>query len=327
MKKLISVIVSIYNIDQYIEACIESILMQTYKDIEIILVDDGSSDNSGEICDNYAEKDDRIIVIHKKNAGLASARNKGLSIAKGDYILFFDGDDIAEKDYIEVLFNAIQGYDIAMCGFQLVTEKDEKIREVSLEKNILKISEVNSDKILSLVDNSALGFTWNKLYRKRVIDKMQFENLMPREDLVFNLFLLSKIEAIAIVGDYTGYHWVQRNGSITHSSNVKNVNKIMNISKRLLEIDNLKHFSFWNQIFDKTLKVLISDAILVDIVGNEDLSLKEKRKYIRVFIGERELVRKLKIQSANKYIGFMVLCLKLKLSTVLLFVSQKLSKK
>ena len=104
---LITIIIPVYNIEKYLRKCIESVIEQTYKNIEIILVDDGSMDNSGEICDQYKEKDSRILVIHKRNGGLSDARNSAIDIAKGKYLFFLDGDDYIEKDSIEYLYNII----------------------------------------------------------------------------------------------------------------------------------------------------------------------------------------------------------------------------
>ena len=103
----ISIIVPVYNIEEYIEKCVKSITKQTYKNLEIILVDDGSTDSAGKICDKLAEKDERIKVIHKKNGGLSSARNAGMKKATGDYICFIDGDDYISKDYCELMYNAL----------------------------------------------------------------------------------------------------------------------------------------------------------------------------------------------------------------------------
>ena len=108
MKELISIIVPIYNVEKYIHKCIESIINQTYKNLEIILVDDGSPDNCGNICEEYAKNDSRIKVIHKENNGLSSARNAGLEICKGDYIGFVDSDDYIELNMYEVLINALK---------------------------------------------------------------------------------------------------------------------------------------------------------------------------------------------------------------------------
>ena len=106
-KRLISIIIPVYNVEEYIEQCIQSVINQTYKKLEIILIDDGSLDKSGKICDAYADRDKRIIVIHKENGGLSDARNKGIDIASGEYITFVDSDDYVEDSFIEDLYTTL----------------------------------------------------------------------------------------------------------------------------------------------------------------------------------------------------------------------------
>ena len=121
MEKLVSIIIPVYNVYQYLEKCLETVTSQTYKNIEVILVDDGSSDGSGAICDEYAERDERIKVIHKQNGGVSSARNAALEIVKGDFVCFVDADDYVIEEMIERLVNEIKkGYDIVQCGYMLL---------------------------------------------------------------------------------------------------------------------------------------------------------------------------------------------------------------
>ena len=123
--ELISVIVPVYNVEKYIDKCIKSIISQDYTNLEIWLVDDGSTDSSGEVCDKYAESDQRIIVIHKDNGGLSDARNVALDRMQGKYVLFIDSDDYIEKNYISYLYMLLKDYqsDISICNFKYVNEK------------------------------------------------------------------------------------------------------------------------------------------------------------------------------------------------------------
>ena len=138
MDELISVIVPVYNVEKYISRCIESIMKQTYKNIEIILIDDGSTDNSGKICDEYSLKDDRINVIHKKNGGLSDARNTGLDIAKGKYISLIDSDDFVSKFFIETLYNTCknENCEIAICEYERVYEEKEEISDLENDNKV-----------------------------------------------------------------------------------------------------------------------------------------------------------------------------------------------
>ena len=136
---LISVIVPIYNVEQYLENCINSILNQTYRNLEVILVDDGSPDNCGKICDRYSDKDPRIKVIHKLNGGLSDARNKGIDTAEGEYLTFVDSDDTILPEMIDKLYQriVIDQSDLAFCGYQQVNQKGDVLSEVYLEDNLL----------------------------------------------------------------------------------------------------------------------------------------------------------------------------------------------
>ena len=131
MENLISVIVPVYNVEKYLDKCINSLINQSYNNLEIILIDDGSTDNCGEICDKYALKDNRIKVIHKKNEGLSAARNLGISISKGDYIIFIDSDDWVDKEILLKLLNLIKKYnsDIAVCDYLLTYDENEYIEK------------------------------------------------------------------------------------------------------------------------------------------------------------------------------------------------------
>ena len=130
MEELISVIVPVYKVEKYIHKCVDSIINQTYKNLEIILVDDGSPDECGKICDEYAEKDNRIIVIHQKNSGQCVARNMGLKKMSGEYVAFVDSDDYLEKDYLQKMREGIQDKQMAISGF----------KQVDFYGNVLKLS-------------------------------------------------------------------------------------------------------------------------------------------------------------------------------------------
>lgn len=128
--KLISIIIPVYNVERYLRECIDSIIAQTYKNLEIILVDDGSSDKSGEICDEYSKKDSRIKVIYKKNGGLSDARNVALDIAKGDYIGFIDSDDYIEKDMFQILYNLAEEYNAEISSISFYKMLENKVISV-----------------------------------------------------------------------------------------------------------------------------------------------------------------------------------------------------
>lgn len=189
---MISVIVPVYKSRNTLERCVGSLLAQTEKDLEIILVDDGSPDGSGKLCDELEKEDERIRVLHKENGGVSSARNAGLQAAKGEYILFADSDDYLEETAAQKLLEGIGGDDIAICGFyhHYRGSRIERIPEVPGNKG--------EENFLALYGNGFLNMPWNKLYRRELCGKFD-ESLSLGEDLLFNLDYLCRADGISVV--------------------------------------------------------------------------------------------------------------------------------
>lgn len=220
---LITIIIPVYNIEKYLRKCIESVIEQTYKNIEIILVDDGSMDNSGEICDQYKEKDSRILVIHKRNGGLSDARNSAIDIAKGKYLFFLDGDDYIEKDSIEYLYNIITKYkcQIAIAQTQLVWDGKEKIkRNKDNCKREEKIKLYNNESALEamLYNTEFTNNACNKLYDTKLFTNIRYPIGMLYEDLATTYKLISLAKKIVLSSRITYNYLVDRNTSIMNSS-------------------------------------------------------------------------------------------------------------
>lgn len=224
MKDLISVIVPVYNVESYLNRCIESLVRQTYKYLEIILVDDGSLDGCPHICDKWSERDNRIHVIHKTNGGLSSARNAGLKVAKGEYIAFLDSDDWIHTKFIEHLYITIKDYkvDIAACDIcQVYTEKqDEKINKLSVK--IYSTEEA----LETLINGETFrAVAWNKLYHKNMLIGEQFETRRYHEDEFFTYRIMAKTNKLAYV-DEKLYYYFQRKGSIMNSISYKHLDAL-----------------------------------------------------------------------------------------------------
>lgn len=210
---LLSVIVPIYNVEKYLNKCIESIVSQTYTNLEIILVDDGSTDGSPAICDNWAERDSRIKVIHKRNGGLSDARNAGMAIATGEYIAFVDSDDWLDKNMYSVLTDAIEknGCDAAGCSF--VRTDGENIPEAANGEPEIKVFGNNEIMSELIRDRNIRQVVWNKVYRADKVGDIPFEVGKYHEDEFWAYLALSKCEKYAAV-DYLGYYYFQRPDSI-----------------------------------------------------------------------------------------------------------------
>ncbi len=211
---MISVIVPIYNSEKYLKKCVNSILSQTYKDLEIILVNDGSTDNTPRICDEFAKKDNRVKVIHQENGGQATARNTGLDAAKGEYIAFVDSDDYLEQDTYELLLSMLESNncDISMCGHKEVMENENSIGANDFCDEILDTKALWQE-VFGRLNNAV----WNKLYLKELIDELRFPiGMIHGEDLIFNLNYLKRCKN-GVINRSEKYYYVQRVGSVTKS--------------------------------------------------------------------------------------------------------------
>lgn len=188
----VSIIVPVYKVEKYIQKCIESLANQTESNIEIILVDDGSPDNSGKICDKYALSDSRIKVIHKANGGVSSARNSGMEFASGEYIVFVDSDDWVEKEYVETLLKAKEKYQNSeiLCGYQTIDATENKVIRDFLFSRSEKESIVPFERYMDLVDVVLAQSPCNKIFKRKIIVdfKIKFdETLSLGEDFLFCL--------------------------------------------------------------------------------------------------------------------------------------------
>lgn len=217
-QSLISVILPVYNVEQYLPHCFETISQQTYQNLEIIIVDDGSTDNSGKISEDFTKKDNRARVIHQRNKGLYAARNTGQKAAKGDYIIFFDSDDYMHLDMINILYNAINqdgGYDIAIAGFKKTKSIDENITEAGdIHTMSLKQEELIHNFFFGK-NKTIYHSVWNKLYRTEIIKDIQSNCYRRTQDTDYNFRVFLKIKK-AILIDRVLYFWYQWPGSITH---------------------------------------------------------------------------------------------------------------
>ncbi len=214
----ISIIVPIYNVEKYLRKCIDSILAQTFNDFELILVDDGSPDNCGKICDEYAQKDSRIVVVHKENGGVSTARNAGLTAAKGDYIGWVDGDDFIHPEMYEILFEVMskESADIVQCSKSDFKEDDPVNLNAKLEYNITHISHKEIYSAATEVNPIYNFNVWSKLFRRELFDGLQFPEGYIFEDGYLYLDLASRAESIVLI-DCPLYFYLVRSGSITHN--------------------------------------------------------------------------------------------------------------
>lgn len=226
---LISVIIPVYCVEKYLDKCVQSIIEQTYNNLEIILVDDGSPDRSGEMCDAWRLKDDRINVIHKQNGGLSSARNSGIEIASGQWIVLIDSDDYVAPYMIEKLYVAVKSADAALgiCNYMYVDENGKGISEKNYYFPVKDEVLTGLDTLNKLFEDRSVFFITavNKIYKKELLDKIRFPIGKIHEDEYTAHLFLGESERVACISDIC-YFYVQRAGSIMNSESLgKNINK------------------------------------------------------------------------------------------------------
>lgn len=264
MNDLISVVVPAFNIDKYIERCIKSILNQTYSNLEIIIVDDGSTDNTANIIDEYALKDYRIIPIHKENGGVSSARMEGIHRASGDWIGFVDGDDVIETNMYEVLMNNAIKYnaDISHCGYQMVFPDRHILKFHGTGKKINANTEEGLYNLLK-ADYVEPGLC-NKLYKKSLFEGFENSdlwdcNIKYNEDLLMNYILFKKTKK-SYYEDLVLYNYILRKNSATKSNpNIKSINdplKVITIIKNDIQDCITKDIAY-----ERYIRILINNSI------------------------------------------------------------------
>lgn len=209
---LISVIVPIYKVEKYLDRCVESIVNQTYKNLEIILVDDGSPDNCPLMCDSWKEKDNRIKVVHKENGGLSDARNAGISVATGEYVAFIDSDDWIYEKYLEILLDGIYKYNcnVAVCDFTLTSGDTPSLDNASLTYQVWKTEDFFCERVVQAVS------AWAKIIKKADLKSIRFPKGIIHEDEFVTHKILFKYDKVVYI-DLGMYFYQQREDSITKS--------------------------------------------------------------------------------------------------------------
>lgn len=219
MQELVSIIVPVYKVKEYLPKCVDSLLEQTYKNIEIILVDDGSPDVCGKICDDYAVKDNRVTVIHKENGGLSDARNIAIPKAYGEYIVFVDSDDWVSQYYVEHLYEAIKkdDVDLAFSWFENVYEGQDRKLEVKKELSDYECLDSQSCLKRLLYQDGVECCAWGKIYKKEIISGLRYPVGKLYEDIPVTYECIKRSSKIAVISN-VDYYYVQRNASIQYQS-------------------------------------------------------------------------------------------------------------
>ncbi|RYL95748.1 glycosyltransferase [Sporolactobacillus sp. THM7-4] len=281
MEPLISVIVAVYNTEEYLDQCIESIVTQTYRNLEIWLVDDGSPDRCPEICDAWAKDDPRIRVIHKENGGASSALNVALDRATGDYFAFVDCDDWIERDTYELLFNNLrkENAELSICGEFYVY--GNSIRQPEKKENVYLV--MDSEQAFQYINS--IGYfgvgSWDKLYARHLFDQLRFPTGRISADYLVTYTILDR--ARTIVYDSTPkYYYRQRAGSLTHSKDIELYS--VQSSEKMLEFVRKKYPAVKSYAVAGYLFARLGVYDLLLRLGNRDLKWKTFRKETRQLV-------------------------------------------
>ena len=284
---LISIVIPVYKVEKYLEKCIESVLKQTYTNLQIILVDDGSPDNCGKICDEYAKRDSRIDVIHKVNGGLSEARNVGISKAKGRYIGFVDSDDYIKENMYEILLNLIKEYnaDASICNLYDVIEGKEYIRNKN--NGIQEYSRLDILKEV-LLDKNIQSYAWNKLYKKELFDEVKYPIGKKYEDIGTTFYIFEKCNKIVVTSE-PEYYYLKRSDSLVNNVTESTVFDYMElILQRYLYInDNIKELKQYNDYY--LVRTLLTANN--DIKELKQIEEKTKQKYNELYNISKEILR------------------------------------
>lgn len=288
--ELVSIIVPIYKVEEYLDRCVESLVNQTYSNLEIILVDDGSPDNCPKMCDEWAEKDARIKVVHKKNGGLSDARNAGLGNATGEYIAFVDSDDWVENTYIEYLYRALKENDseMAACDVRIAYEGDTNDAVVDSYKSAVKMTAAEAMSTLAK-GRQVRATAWNKLYKTELLDGEKFEVGKLHEDEFFTYRIIDKCNSISYI-DIPLYNYFQRQASIMSTYSIKRLDVLEAYYRRLKLFEEKYHelypqdkIMYCNSCINNYTAVLQSD---IESKNDARILIKNYRKKIKFSFSE-----------------------------------------
>ena len=269
---LISIIVPVYNVEKYLPKCVESLLAQTYSNLEIILVDDGSVDASGQICDTYAAKDSRVRVIHQPNAGVSAARNAGLKAARGEYIGFVDADDWVEPDMYEYLYGLIskENAHLAMCNFYTFTDSDCKpVIQISADYAMYPLT--------SIFDFPSWIYLWNKLFKKSTLGDQLFNSQVSYgEDSSF-IFECIKKQGLLSVGNQPKYYYRHNPKSASNSFKKSHLSLLEN---RKQEMEYARQHQWTNFCTTKKGAELNSVTCWLGMLSSQEYPDMESVRYL-----------------------------------------------
>lgn len=299
MKPTISIIIPVYNASRHISNCLDSIVSQTFSNYEVILVNDGSTDNSLEICNDYAKKDSRIRVLNKSNGGVSSARNAGLKDAKGEFVSFVDIDDWISPVFLEKLYDRMKerdDIDFSMCGYNAVKVNEVTPHPVNISEGVLDRNFIVKNIIGNMLNRNSpfngINSVWNKLYRRSFIGELVFDESRDyAEDWWFNYCLFDKADCISIINEELYYYSITNNmNSLSKKFNDKQIRTLIKTYPSFIEY--VKKYNLSEiEANSSRLKRIIEQLIKAKI----DLNKREFNQFINKTIRNEEFLRLAKV--------------------------------
>ena len=283
---MITIIIPMYNAKLYIKKCVESIIQQTYSNIEIIIVDDGSTDGSETLCDELVQKDSRIHVIHKPNGGVSSARNRGLEVAKGENVMFVDADDYLKPDLCDKLLAKIEEADLIIGGYEQVTKAGSIM--CCIQDSVIDLRENLDEYFEEVFEKNAFNSPFAKLYKKEILRKQKFqEDIALGEDFLFNLEYMRKCYKVAVVNTAGYIYNCLNENSATKKFRESDFSSIVlhyNAMRKFLQEVSRKNID--NSVVERRL--CLNGINLVQLLFYSDASWKYKKEKIKELLGYQE---------------------------------------
>lgn len=296
----ISVIIPVYNVEKYLKRCLDSVVNQTYKNLEIILINDGSTDKSGNICDEYAAKDKRIIVIHKENGGVSSVRNKGLDICTGDYISFIDSDDWLGNGFYEYVVNNVKDNDLLIFDYHITNGKNSKW----IKYNNAEFELTKEKCLMELTKAKIQSYLWVMIFKRKLFYNIRFPQNRNFEDQAIMHLLIDKCQKIKYCNK-AFYNYYQNPKGITHTVNYKNYRDFLHVN--ILRGRFLK--KKYPKVYEYHLNYIYSAiAKLCWLYKNDDKYII-RYKFLRKFILNRLMKNIFNIKITLKTKVKMLLCI------------------
>jgi minor teichoic acid biosynthesis protein ggaB len=283
-EELVSVIVPVYNVENYLRECLDSIVAQTYRNIEVILIDDGSKDSSGEICDEYADKDNRVKVIHKENGGVSAARNTGLDVAKGEWISYVDSDDYIEDTMLENLICLAKENDVelAMCSFKDISECENVTQENDIR--IFSKDELIYNYVVRNTDYCITEGIWDRIYKRVLVDGLRFKNDRINEDILYTMEVFTRAHKAVYTSEKLYNYRAGREGNITgRKATIDSIKDKIYCSKNSAKILRESGNEELADIFECIHFLEISELLIFNGEKNNDDILNYKR-YMRPIV-------------------------------------------